>query len=338
MTNPRRIAVASRSFSRHPVLRAELLALYPEVTFNDSGASLSGVELAQFLAGHDAIITALEKIDEALLAQLPDLKVLSKYGVGYDMVDIDALRRRGIRFGWTGGVNKRSVSELVIASIIALLRHVPRGYREVLAGGWKQLQGRQLTGRTVGIVGCGHVGKDLAVLLKAFDCKLLAHDILDFPDFYAAHGILPVGFDELLSSADIITLHLPLDATTMNILSAERLARMRPDAILVNAARGGLVDEAALKTMLQTGKLAGAALDVLAIEPPDDSELLALPNVLVTPHLGGSSEEAVIAMGRAAIAGLNSARVPDGSWPNQSSLAPAENHYDFRLPQRRQIP
>jgi phosphoglycerate dehydrogenase-like enzyme len=315
MTRPKHVAVASRSFSRHPVLRAELLEFCPNVTFNDAGASLSGAALAEFLMGHDGAITALETIDEALLAQLPNLKVLSKYGVGFDMVDIAALRRRGVRFGWTGGINKRSVSELVISATIALLRHVPLSYREVLEGGWKQRQGRQLTGRTVGIVGCGHVGKDLVILLKAFDCKLLAHDILDFPDFYAAHGVEAVGLDELLSRSDIVTLHLPMDASTASILSAEKLALMRPEAILVNAARGGLIDEAALKTMLETGGLAGAALDVLAVEPPTDRALLSLPNVLVTPHLGGSSEEAVLAMGRAAIAGLASARLPDANCP-----------------------
>ncbi len=316
MSSPKRVAVASRSFSRHPVLRAELQALYPDVTFNDAGTSLAGEELAQFLSGHDAVITALEKVDEALLKQLPDLKILSKYGVGYDMVDIAALRRRNIRFGWTGGVNKRSVSELVIASVIALLRHVPRGYREVLDGGWRQLQGRQLTGRTVGIIGCGHVGKDLAILLKAFDCNILANDILDFPEFYAQHGVTPVSLEELLARADVVTLHLPMDLTTANILSAERLALMRPDALLINAARGGLIDEGALVERLKTGKLAGAALDVLAVEPPEDTALVSLPNVLVTPHLGGSSEEAVLAMGRAAIAGLMSARIPDGTWPS----------------------
>jgi D-3-phosphoglycerate dehydrogenase len=315
MTRPKRVAVASRSFSRHPVLRAELLSLFPDVTFNDAGVSLSGAALVEFLKGHDGAITALETVDEALLAQLPDLKVLSKYGVGFDMVDLQALKRRGIRFGWTGGVNKRSVSELVISATIALLRHVPRGYREVLDGGWKQLQGRQLTGRTVGIVGCGHVGKDLTRLLKAFDCRILAHDILDFPDFYAEHGIEAVGLDELLSRADIVTLHLPMDASTINFLSAEKLALMRPSAILVNAARGGLLDEAALRTMLESGRLAGAALDVLAIEPPTDRMLLSLPNVLVTPHIGGSSEEAVLAMGRAAIEGLASARLPIDHWP-----------------------
>jgi phosphoglycerate dehydrogenase-like enzyme len=231
------------------------------------------------------------------------------------MVDVQALRQRGIRFGWTGGVNRRSVSELVIAAIIALLRHVPRGQREILDGGWRQLQGRQLTGRTVGIVGCGHVGKDLAPLLKAFDCRVLAHDILPFPEFYERNGILPVDLDDLLRQSDIVTLHLPLDASTANFLSRDRLAQMKPDALLINAARGGLVDEKALKDMLKSGRLAGAALDVFSVEPPEDRELLAMPNVLVTPHIGGSSEEAVLAMGRAAIQGLSEARLPDAAWP-----------------------
>jgi phosphoglycerate dehydrogenase-like enzyme len=304
MTNARRVAVASRSFSRHPVLRAELQALYPHVTFNDSGASLSGAALVEFLSGHDAAITALETVDEMLLAQLPDLKILSKYGVGYDMVDVAALKRRGVRFGWTGGVNKRSVSELVISMMIALLRLVPQAGDEIRNGQWRQLLGRQLTGRTIGIIGCGHIGKDLAGLLKAFDCRVLAHDLIDFPDFYANLGVTPVSLDALLTEAEIVTLHLPLDASTRGIISGPQIAQMRKSAILINTARGGLVDENALQAALISGHLAGAGLDVLAQEPPSDRQLLSLPNVLVTPHIGGSSEEAVLAMGRAAIAGL----------------------------------
>jgi phosphoglycerate dehydrogenase-like enzyme len=304
MTRPKRVAVASRSFSRHPVLRAELLAFCPNVTFNDAGVSLSGAALAEFLKGHDGAITALETVDEALLAQLPDLRVLSKYGVGFDMVDLEALKRRGIRFGWTGGFNKRSVSELAISMMIALLRLVPQAGHEIRNGQWRQLQGRQLTGRTVGIVGCGHVGKDLAGLLKAFDCRLLAHDLLDFPAFYARSGVTPVALEVLLAECEIVTLHLPLDASTRDIIGSAQLAQMRKGAILINTARGGLVDEAALKDALCGGHLAGAGLDVFAQEPPADRELLSLSNVLVTPHIGGSSEEAVLAMGRAAIAGL----------------------------------
>jgi phosphoglycerate dehydrogenase-like enzyme len=187
-----------------------------------------------------------------------------------------------------------------------LLRLVPQAGHEIRNGQWRQLQGRQLTRRTVGIIGCGHVGKDLAGLLKAFDCRVLAHDILDFPDFYSASGVIPVSLDQLLAEAEIVTLHLPKNASTHNILSRRRLQQMRKGAVVINTARGGLIDEEALKELLISGHIAGAGLDVLAQEPPINCELLSLLNVLVTPHIGGSSEEAVLAMGRAAIAGLAS--------------------------------
>jgi D-3-phosphoglycerate dehydrogenase len=305
-----KVAVASRSFSRHPILRAELLAHYPDVTFNDAGLSLSGDALVDFLQGHDKAITALERLDEGILSRLPDLKVVGKYGVGLDMIDLAALSRLGKRLGWTGGVNKRSVSELVISAAIALLRHVPQGHALVRDGGWRQLMGRQLSQRTVGIVGCGHVGKDLAQLLRAFGCTVLAHDIKDSPDFYAANGVQSLPLDDLLRQADIVTLHLPLDSSTHGILNAGRLGLMKPDAILINMARGGLVDEAMLTRMLSDGRLAGAAFDVFAEEPPTNLDLLRLPNMLALPHIGGSAEEAVLAMGRAAIAGLDAARDP----------------------------
>jgi D-3-phosphoglycerate dehydrogenase len=305
-----KVAVCSRSFSNNPVLRAELLARYKHVTFNDAGASLSGAALVSFLQGHDKAITALEVLDEHILSLLPQLKVIGKYGVGLDMIDLGALNRWGKRIGWTGGVNRRSVSELVISFMIAMLRHIPAANREVLSGTWRQHVGRSLTERTVGIVGCGHVGKDLAVLLRAFGCKVLACDILEFPAFYAAHGIESVGLDDLLVRSDVVSLHVPLDEGTRGMLDAKRLALMRPDSVLINAARGGLVDELELKIMLRDGRLAAAAFDVFASEPPADIELLSLPNFLVTPHIGGSSYEAILAMGRAAIDGLDQHQLP----------------------------
>ena len=310
-----RIAVTSRSFSRHPVLRAELLEAYADVTFNDDGLRLMGAALIDFVTGHDRAITALEVLDEDFFKAVPGLTVVSKYGVGVDMVDFDAMLRHDVKLGWTGGVNKRSVSELVISSVIALLRHVPVANQEVRTGTWRQVKGLQLSQRTVGIVGCGHVGKDLAVLLRAFGCHVLAHDILDFPEFYAANGVEPVGLEELLAASDIITLHLPLNETTRNILSADRMALIKPGAVLVNTARGGLVDEPTLKAMLLDGKLAGAAFDVFAEEPPEDTEILTLPTMLATPHIGGSSEEAILAMGRAAIRGLDEAALPGPDHP-----------------------
>ncbi len=319
-----KVAVASRSFSAHPVLRAEMQAAYPATTFNDAGASLSGDALIAFLKGHDAAVTALEKIDGAVLDALPDLRVISKYGVGIDMLDLAALKARGIRLGWTGGVNKRSVVELVIAFAICMLRHVPKAHAEVLDGKWRQIKGCEISGKTVGIVGCGRVGKDLAPILKAFGCRMLAHDIRDYADFYAANGIEAASLEDLLRAADVVTLHLPLDATTENLLDASRLDLMKPDAILINAARGGLVDEAHMKAMLMSGRLAAAAFDVFAGEPPTDRELLELPNFFATPHIGGSSEEAILAMGRAAIHGLSVNDVPDeaGAFQNDPDWCP----------------
>ncbi len=305
MKNLAPVAVTSRSFSRHPILRRELLEKYEKVTFNDEGLSLHGPELVDFLRGHAKAITALERIDAAVLNSLPELRVLSKYGVGIDMIDLDAVRAHGIQFGWTGGVNKRSVSELVICFAIVLLRHVVETRDEVLAGVWRQKVGGYLSGRCVGIIGCGHVGKDLAQLMVGFGSRVLAHDQVDFPDFYAETGVEPTPLEDLIRQADIVSLHLPLDNSTRGILGKTRLELMKPNAILINAARGGLVDEDHVKQMLIDGRLAGAAFDVFGQEPPDDYELLKLPNFIVTPHIGGSAEEAILEMGRAAIRGLD---------------------------------
>ncbi len=308
------VAVTSRSFSRHPALRAELLDRYNHVTFNDGG-SLAGPALLDFLRGHGKAIIGLEVLTEALFAALPDLKVVSKYGVGLDMIDLAAMERHGVALGWTGGVNRRSVAELVVAFAITLLHQVPQASHDVRAGTWRQLVGRQLTGRTVGLIGCGHVGKEVAILLRAFDCRVLAHDLLDFPEFYAKHQVAPIELEPLLRQSDVVSLHVPLDDSTHRLLSAERLGWLKPGAVLINTARGQLVDEDALKRLLRAGRLAGAAFDVFAIEPPQDIELLNLSNFLATPHIGGSTEEAILAMGRAAIGGLDRAGPPSQMVP-----------------------
>jgi len=169
---------------------------------------------------------------------------------------------------------------------------------------WHQPVGRQLSSATVGIVGCGHVGKRVAEICRAIGATVIAHDIVAYEDFYRVHDIRAVTLDELLRTSDIVSLHLPLDASTRGMIGAAELASMKASAFLVNAARGGLVDESALKTALVEKRLGGAAFDVYATEPPPDRELLALPNVVPMPHIGASTEESVLAMGRAAIEGL----------------------------------
>lgn len=302
------VAVASRSFSKHVELRKTMLERYPRTTFNETGKSLHGEALVSFLKGHNRAITALEIVNDELLSQLPELEVIGKYGVGLDMIDFKAMEKHNVLLGWTGGVNKRSVSELVISAAIALLHRVPEAGTEMRAGVFQQVMGKQLTGKTVGIVGCGHIGKDVVRLLQPFNCRVLSHDILEFPDFYRQYNVMPVGLNQLLRESDVVTLHLPLDQSTRNILSKEKLELVKKGAIILNIARGGLIDEAQLKSMLVSGHLGGAALDVFAHEPPDDLELVKLPHVIATPHIGGSTEEAILAMGHAAIDGLDNAK------------------------------
>ena len=177
------LAVASRSFSRNQVLRSEVLKRYPDAKFNDDGLSLSGDSLVNFLAGYEKAILALETIDESILSQLPTLKVIGKYGVGLDMLDLPALQKYGVKLGWTPGVNKRSVAELVVSFAISLLHRAVFANSEVKNGKWYQVRGRQLSECTFGIIGCGNVGKDVVRLLKPFNCKILAYDILDFLNF-----------------------------------------------------------------------------------------------------------------------------------------------------------
>jgi D-3-phosphoglycerate dehydrogenase len=292
------------------VLRKEVLKRYPNAKFNDKGLSLNGESLIEFLDGHEMAITALEKIDDSILKLLPNLKVIGKYGVGLDMIDLHAMKRHGVNLGWTGGVNKRSVSELVISYSIALLHRTIFANAEVRKGKWYQVKGRQLSDCTVGIIGCGHVGKDLVELLQPFNCKILANDVLDFKDFYKKYEVTSVGLEELIRKSDIVTLHLPLDKSTQNILDSDKLSLLKNDAVLINLARGGLIDEVALKELLNNNKIAGAALDVFEVEPPVDPSFATMDNVLITPHIGGSTEEAILAMGMAAIEGLENSEDP----------------------------
>jgi phosphoglycerate dehydrogenase-like enzyme len=304
------VAVTSRSFSTHPVLREELASRYPQITFNDTGKTLEGEALIQFLANHEMAIIGLERIDGVVLSQLTQLKIISRFGVGVDTLDLNALKKFGVKLAATVGANKRSVAELVISLAINMLRDLPQLNTALRAGEWKPKKGRQLSHKTIGIVGLGSIGKDLARLLKAFDCKILVYDLFLDLDYCLAHDLTVASLDEVLQQADIVSLHIPLNELTRSLINAERLQLLKPNAILINTARGGLVDESALKDFLSKNKLAAAAFDVFAVEPPPDQELISLPNFFGTPHIAGSTEEAVLAMGFAAIEGLEKAAVP----------------------------
>lgn len=310
MSQPRAVAVFSRSFSADTVLTELLRSRVERVTLNETGRTLAGDELTAFAAGHDAVIVALEKVDDALLAGMPDVRIISKYGVGIDNVDLQACSQRSIAVGWTGGVNKRSVSELALGFMIGLLRNLNTAREEVRSGSWKQTRGRQLSSLVVGIVGCGHAGQDLARMLRFMGSTVLVHDLRDLSDFCRETGAEQVDLDTLVARSDVFSLHLPLTPRTRGIISRDRLAAMKPGSILVNTARGGLIDEAAAADALDSGQLAGAAFDVFEMEPPGDNVLIRHPKVLVSPHVGGSTNECVLAMGQAAIEGLFNAGDP----------------------------
>jgi D-3-phosphoglycerate dehydrogenase len=307
---PDRVAVLSRSFSKNAILRDELQAVYSHAKFNETGRTLAGDELIEFVAGHDGVIVALEKLDRAMLARMRGVRVLTKYGVGLDNVDLEAASELGMRLGWTAGVNACSVAELTIGFAISLLHLVPQLNREIHGGIFRQTMGRQLTSCSVGVVGCGHVGSEVVRLLRPFGNRVLVHDIRRLDAFCAEQGVEQVSLDILLRECDVVTLHLPATKATRMMFNADRLDQMRPNAVLVNTARGGIVDEAALKERLKSSRIASAAFDVFEPEPPRDEELLLLPNFIATPHIGGSSDQAILAMGRAAIAGLSHAIDP----------------------------
>ena len=313
MTNqPRlRVAVPSPAFCEHPVLRDELLRLYPDAKLNTELRPLSGPTLVEFLRGYDVAIVALEKMTEAVISELPELKVISKLGTGVDMIDPLAMARRAIRLGWKPGANALSIAELVIGFAILALRQMGslnqqmRNNAEI-----HNRMGRLLSGRIFGLHGCGHIGQHVVRLLSPFGCTVLAHDLADRSAFFSQHGVRAVSFDQLLERSEILSIHVPLTQQTENLYGAFQLGRLRPDCILINTARGELVDEQALYEVLSTGRLFAACSDVFRGETSFTSKLVALPNFFGTPHIGGSAAEARLAMGRIAIEGILDNFVP----------------------------
>jgi len=301
-----RIKITSRSFSRHPVLKQELLEIFPNSVFNTDGPPTGLSNIVEFLNDADGIILGLEQMDRQVLQQLNNLKIIAKYGVGLDNLDVESAKELGIAVGWTGGVNKRSVSEQVLSFMIGMCRNLfPIGCG-MKQGVWNKNGGFQLSGKTVGIIGCGHVGSDLLKLLEPFECELLVCDILDKSDIAAQFGAKQVDHDEIFQKSDVLTLHVHLTDSTYHMVNEHRLNMMKPTAYLFNTSRGKVVDQQALKSALQNQTIAGAAIDVYEEEPPKDLEFLSLPNLWPTSHIGGNSIEAVEAMGRAAIGHLKS--------------------------------
>jgi len=256
-------------------------------------------DLLKAVANTDALIVRNRtKVDGAVLAAGGMLKAVGRLGVGLDNIDVAACRERGIHVLPATGANARAVAEYVVASVLALTRGVYHNSGQVAQGAWPRTamsNGREVNGRTLGIVGFGGIGRITARLAQGLDMQVVAHDpmLADGDPVWRETGVKPAGLASLLAQADAVTLHIPLTDGTRNLFDAERIAAMKDGAVLVNTARGGIVDEAALARALRDGKLGGAAIDVFGQEPlPAGSPLTSAPNLILTPHVAGLSEEA----------------------------------------------
>jgi D-3-phosphoglycerate dehydrogenase len=302
---PTKIGVSNSLFAGHPVLRQALLDRYPDSTFRDVPQRPTEDEMIALLGDRDGAIIGMEPVTERVLAALPNLKVIGKMGIGCDTLDFDALRKHKILFGYKPGTNRLAVAELTLCYMIAALRWVMPLNVAMRAGERPRMRlGKGLTGRTVGIHGCGNVGKEVVRLLKPFNCEILVHDIENYAEFYRANGVTPVSFDELVDRSEVLTLHVPKTAATINLYDAKVLARLRGDCVLINTCRGGIVNEDALTERLASNKLAAACFDVFDVEPATVDTLINLPTMLASPHIGAATDEARIVMGMAAIDGL----------------------------------
>jgi D-3-phosphoglycerate dehydrogenase len=269
--------------------RERLEASGLELRDNPHGRRLKVGEISELISGVDGLIAGTEPLNGDVLRQADRLRVISRVGVGLENVDLNAALRQGIVVRNTPDAVTDPVAELTLSGILNLLRHIGHMDRDLRAGEWNRRMGRLLTGRTVGIVGLGRIGRRLATLLGPFGVRLLATDRA--PDHKAAQrlSVTYVELERLLAESDVVTLHLP--GSPRPIIGAPELALMRPDAVLVNTSRGGLVDEDALLTALHDQRLAAAFLDTF-VEEPYEGPLRELPNVLLTPHAGSYAAEA----------------------------------------------
>ncbi len=299
--SPKKIAVTPPAFCKSDLHRDELTRWFPNTTFNEKDRYLTGLELIDFLQDAQGAIIGRDPVNENVLKSLPSLKIIAKYGVGLDNIDQEALDRHRVKFGWTAGVNSLSVAELTLGFMIGLCHNTFSKGFALKKNQWHKDGGIQLTGKTVGVIGCGHVGSEVVRLLAPFKCRVLVRDIVDKSQFCQDHVAAVASLDQVIEQSDILTLHIPLTDLTLNLINETVLSRMKPTAFLINTSRGEVVNQPALKMSLLKDMIAGAALDVFSQEPPTDTKFLSLPNLMVTPHLGGNSLEAVDAMGRSAI-------------------------------------
>ncbi|MCL2601256.1 MAG: phosphoglycerate dehydrogenase [Treponema sp.] len=282
----------------------ELKSFADSLVFNPSGKPLLQDELIPLLDGCDGCIAGLDYYTAAVIENTDRLKVISRYGVGVDRVDLAAAKTRNVVVCNTPGANTQAVADLAFALLLSVARKVPLLDRKTRDGQWLRSSGIELYGKTLGILGLGAIGKAVARRAAGFSMNVIAFDPYMDTQYAQANGIVPADFDTVIKEANFISLHLPLTEGTKRIISADAMRTMKKGAVIVNTARGGLIDEVAAYDFLASGHLGGMGLDVYEEEPPVKSPLFELENVVLTPHTSAHTVEATEAMAFMAVQNL----------------------------------
>jgi D-3-phosphoglycerate dehydrogenase len=240
------------------------------------------------------VVRSATKVTKEVINAGERLRIIARAGAGLDNIDVETAGERGIKVLNTPEAPSVAVAELVFGHILSFVRHIPRADASMKAGKWEKAKfmGSELRGKTLGIIGAGRIGREVGYRAKAFLMNLLVYDVVQNHEFVQRTGAEYVDLDTLLRKSDFVTLHVPLTPETKHMIGKRELELMKPSAVLVNTSRGEVIDEIALVEALRNGKIKGACLDVYEREPPRDSPLLELPNVILTPHLGASTLEA----------------------------------------------
>ena len=277
--------------------------------------SLTTEQLSPHLPGIAALIAGGERMTPDLFKAAPNLRVIARTGVGYDLIDVPAATAHQVAVTITPGTNQESVAEQTWALLLALARRIVPNDRVIHGGGWDRALVRPVRGMTLGLVGMGRIGRAVAIRAGGFRVRVVAFDTIVDAEFDRRHGIARLALDELLATADAVSLHVPLTETTRGMVNRDFLARMRPGSYLINTSRGGLVVEADLRDALCSGHLAGAGLDVLNREPPEPGNpLLGLPNVILCPHIAGTDTQSMREM--AELAASTIVELSRNQWPD----------------------
>jgi len=264
-----------------------------EIQMNDIGRPYKKEEMLNLVSDIDGIIMGIDELSAEIIEKANKLKVISRYGTGFDNIDINMATNKKIIVTNTPTANVDAVADLTFGLILSLARRIPEADKKTKSGKWEKIIGKSVWKKTLGIIGLGKIGRQVVKRARGFKMNILVYDLIKDKKFAPRYGIKYVNLEKLLQKSDYITIHIPLNDATRGIISYKELGKVKKEAFLINTSRGGIVDEQALYKALRNNQLRGAALDVYSNEPSVESPLKELDNVILTPHIGAYTEEAL---------------------------------------------